>query len=478
VRAVPLIGILRGFFSPGQNFVFRMEFNKPIVNHFSMPQKHSAHMRILILFLLAVCLLNAKATSLPDGPDVGQVAPTLKLPQWLQAPPEAALGWPTGKVVVLEFWSTSCGPCVAYIPHLNDLADKFKDKPVQFIAVTDDKESVVKRFLKKTPINAWLGLGAQAGFAEENPYRVFGIPHTVIIDAHGQIAAITDPERLNAAMIQSCLDGLLGTPAGEKISATNKAFMVEERWTPDNGQIPGMVPGQYKAGIRPLFQVMIQPAPTNSTDLRLPSGNDRINEMAERGPETWMPAQAMTLKHVSLSRAIEMAYDVKPARIVAETKLPREKYDFYITVPPVNEHPKKQEVFEAVFAQAVEATFGLTVKRETRDIDVLVLKTNAKSREALSKSTNPDGKYLAGWNEAAATNKPLSVLREELEVASAMPVFDETHLSNHYDFDIKWKQKDYAHPNVPGMIDAVKGLGVDLVPMKKSLEVIIVRKAQ
>ena len=131
-----------------------------------------------------------------------------------------------------------------------------------------------------------------------------------------------------------------------------------------------------------------------------------------------------------------------------------------------------------MFAKAVEATFGLTVKRETRDIDVLVLKTNPTSLEALAKSTNPDGKYLAGWNEAAATNQPLSRLREELEIASAMPVFDETRLSKYYDFDIKWNQKDYAHPNVPGMTDAVKKLGLDLVPMKKSMEVIVVRKAQ
>lgn len=401
---------------------------------------------------------NAMAVSLPDGPEVGQIAPTLKLPTWLQAPPEAALGWPTGKVVVLEFWSTHCGPCVAAIPHMNELADKFKDKPVQFIAVTDDSESVIKRFLEKTPIHAWLGLGAEGGFGEDTPYKVYGIPHTVIIDAHGRIAAITDSFRpLDPAMIQSCLDGqpLVSIP--------------------DGGQIPGMVPGQYNAGIRPLFQVMIQPAPTNSTSR--PSGNDRLNEIVERGLETWTPDRALTLKHVSLSRAIEVAYDVDWLRIVAETKLPREKYDFYITVPPVNEHHKQQEVFEAVFAQAVEATLGLTVKRETRDVDVLVLKTNAKSLEALSKSIDPDGKYFAGWNEAAATNQPLSVLREELETASAMPVYDETSLSNHYDFDIKWNQKDYTHPNIPGIIEAVKGLGLDLELTKKSLEVIVVRKA-
>ena len=458
-----------------------MGINKPIANHFSMPQYYSAHMKILILFLLAVCLLNAKAISLPDGPEVGEAAPTFKLATWLQAPSEAALGWPTGKVVVLEFWSTGCGPCIAYISHLNELADEFKDKPVQFIAVTDDKESVVKRFLKKTPINAWLGLGAEAGFGENTPYKVFAIPHTVIIDAHGRIAAITNPFVLSAAMIQSCLDGLLGTPAGEKMSATNRVLAVEEHFTSDGGQIPGMIPGQYKMGIRPLFQVMIQPTPTNSTSLP-PRGNmnPKVYDIIyNRCPvETWMHGLALTLQNDPLDRAIQVAFDVKPTHIVAETELPKQKYDFYITLPPINGHPQTQATFEAVFAQAVAATFGLTVKREMQDVDVLVLKTNAASLESLSRSTNPNGKYSAFWNEAAATNQPLSALTEELEISSAKLVLNETGLTNHYDFDIKWEQKDYAHPNVSGIIGAVKGLGLDLVPMKKSLEVVVVRKAQ
>jgi uncharacterized protein (TIGR03435 family) len=451
-----------------------MEFNKLVLCHYRN-SRYSGPMKTLILLLIAGGLLNARAVSLPDGPEVGQLAPTLKLSTWLQAPPEAALGWPTGKVVVLEFWSTACGPCVAYIPHLNELARKFKDKPVQFIAVTDDKERVIKRFLKKTTINAWIGLGPDAGFGENTPYRVWAIPHTVIIDAHGHIAAITDPFVLSAAMIQSCLDGLLGTPAGEQMSATNKVRGVEEHFESGGGQIPGMIPGQYKMGIRPLFQVMIRPTPTNSTPS--PPGKNWAPWMYNRPVETWIHGQALTLQNDPLNRAIEVAYDVKPTRIVTETKLPNEKYDFYITLPPNNGHPQTQDTFEAVFAQAVAATFGLTVKRETRDIGVLVLRTNATSLNALSKSINPDGKYSAFWNEAAATNQPLSALAEELEISSAMPVFDETSLTKHYDFDIKWEQKDYAHPNVASMIVAVKQLGLDLVPVKKSLEVIVVSKS-
>ena len=200
--------------------------------------------------------------------------------------------------------------------------------------------------------------------------------------------------------------------------------------------------------------------------------------MYNRPVETWMHGQALTLQNDPLNRAIEVAFGVKMTRIVAETELPKEKYDFYITLPPINGHPQTQATFEAVFAQAVAATFGLTVKRETRDIEVLVLKTNATSLEALPKSTNPDGKYSAFCDEAAATNQPLSALAEELEISSAKPVLDETGLTNHYDFDIKWKQKDYSHPNIAGMIAAVKSLGLELVPENKSMEVVVVRKAQ
>jgi len=418
---------------------------------------------LLILLLVVACTPNADAVSLPDGPEVGQIAPPLELSTWLQAPPEAALGWPIGKVVVLEYWAIWCGPCVAYIPHLNKLADEFKGKPVQFIAVTDDKESVIKNFLKKTPINAWIGLGANAGLGEKTPYRVWSLPHTVIIDAQGRVAAITNPFTLTSAMIQSCLDGSLGMPAREQIYATNKIAPTMEYWTSDGGQIPGMVPGQYKMGIKPLFQVMIRPALTNATT-------------SSRPVESWMQNRALTIQNDPLNQAIQIAFSVKPTRIVAEADLPKEKYDFYINLPEIKEQPPTKEKFEALFAQAVADAFGLTVKREKRDIDALVVKTNAHGLGILLHSTNSTGENRAFPGEASASDKPLSGLAEELEMIIAKPVLDETGLTNHYDFDIKWAQKDYAHPNIAGITEAVTRMGLDLVPEKKTIEVVVVRQ--
>ena len=183
----------------------------------------------------------------------------------------------------------------------------------------------------------------------------------------------------------------------------------------------------------------------------------------------------MTLQNVSLNKAIERAFDAKQTRIVTETELPVEKHDFYISVPPDISRPKNRDALEGAFAQGVAATFGLTVRRERREVDLLVLKANATTLGSLSQSTNPRGEYQVEPGEASATDKPMAALAGLLESITRKPVLDETGLTNRYSYDIKWEQKD-ARPNVAGVTEAVKKLGLDLVQVKKSLEVIVISK--
>ena len=156
-------------------------------------------MKHLSTLALVVCLLWAASQSLAAESAVspGSKAPPIDVETLLQAPEGASLGWEQlhGKVVVLEFWATWCGPCVAAIPHINELADQFKGEPVQFVALTQEREKTVAAFLANKPIHAWVGLARRSTF---EGYHVKGIPMTVLVRPDGVIDAVTHPTLLRA----------------------------------------------------------------------------------------------------------------------------------------------------------------------------------------------------------------------------------------------------------------------------------------
>jgi len=94
-----------------------------------------------------------------------------------------------GKVVVLDFWATWCGPCVQAIPHVQAVADKFKDKPVVVLGVNQDQqnEALVKKFLAKKKLTL---LQYMDDGSVQEQYKVSGIPTMVLIDAKGNVQDI------------------------------------------------------------------------------------------------------------------------------------------------------------------------------------------------------------------------------------------------------------------------------------------------
>jgi len=173
---------------------------------------------LLLLLAAFACRKEEEEFAAPPGPpppvsaafgalNVGMPPPPLTLKQTLQVPAETKVSWEAlrGKAVVLEFWATWCAPCVAAIPHLNELAEKYAGKAVQFIAISAEKEEVVARFLTKKPIRAWLGLDTDS--STHHAYGVQGIPQTVLIDAQGKLAGFTYPTGLTAKVLDDLLAG-------------------------------------------------------------------------------------------------------------------------------------------------------------------------------------------------------------------------------------------------------------------------------
>lgn len=112
-----------------------------------------------------------------------------------------------GKVVLLDFWATWCGPCLTEIPHIKAAYEKFRDQGFEVIGISfDQNRKVLENFLQKEQI-PWTQLFD--GKAWESPvnehYKVRGIPSTFIIDRNGKISAIHTRSLLLEVEIEKAL---------------------------------------------------------------------------------------------------------------------------------------------------------------------------------------------------------------------------------------------------------------------------------
>ncbi len=78
---------------------------------------------------------------------IGDTAPPIDIAHWIKG--EKVDEFESGKVYVVEFWATWCGPCRASMPHLSKLQEQYTDYDVTFIGVSDENLQTVVSFLFK-----------------------------------------------------------------------------------------------------------------------------------------------------------------------------------------------------------------------------------------------------------------------------------------------------------------------------------------
>jgi len=95
-----------------------------------------------------------------------------------------------GKVVLLNFWATWCGPCRLEIPWFEDIERQKKDKGFEVLGIAMDDEGweAVKPFLAELKVNYRVVIGDDTTAKEYG--GVDALPTTFLIDRGGKIAAV------------------------------------------------------------------------------------------------------------------------------------------------------------------------------------------------------------------------------------------------------------------------------------------------
>lgn len=379
-----------------------------------------------VIALLAIFIGTGSLWALPAR---GTSAPPLEHLKLLQAPLGARANWASlkGKVVVLEFWATWCSPCVASLPHLDQLVGSLDPAKFQFISIDDEEQKAIGTFLSRKKMAGWVGVDTSGSvFAR---YGIRSRPTTIIVNGNGKIVAVTDIDSVSAADLRAVAEG------------KNIAFKPVLEITDASAS---SMPGTESA----LFAVSVSKASPKATMSRVnhpPTGTDLLGEDTD-----------------SLMTDV---FNPFRNRYVLKDALPEGRYDVRVNSVDVPE-----SVSDAVVQQAVLAALHLNIQSKTVTRPAYILRATDASRKLLSPSASTHAVKRGYWHgRFLLMNGTMDDLAYVLATGLENPVVNETGIEGTYD----------ARFQVPeGGVDSLndllkKTMGLELVPGKQEMSLTV-----
>ncbi len=357
---------------------------------------------------------------------VGQSAPKLEIRTIEQGRIEQK---PEPRATVLEFWATWCPPCREAIPHLNQLAEQFKDRPIDFLSLTPETEETVVAFLKTHPMRGVVAL--DPGGKMFQSYGA-GLPTTVLITASGKIAAITnEPERITPAMIENLISGHPVDLPGLSALGPRRALALSTKINDSTASV--------RIIITPVFQE---------------SGWVSTSDQFESNGST-------------LPELLAFAYDTSPVRLVIPVPLQQAMYAVQAWVPPGN-----TDQLRPLMQNALAAAAGIQVKQEMRSVDVLVmqglpgkLRESHRDRPAVRPAGLSRGHLFGDGVE-------LDTLRQQAQTLVGKPIIIDRPASAKVEYELNWDA------STPGSFETAlrDQLGLELKPERREIELLVVKE--
>ena len=146
-----------------------------------------------------------------DNLNIGQMAPVFEATD-IDGKPVSLAGL-RGKVVLIDFWATWCGPCRGEFPHLRRVHEKFAGERFIMLSISLDEDCDKARNMIEKENLAWTQVceGEWSGSQIAQLYNVMGIPSTWLIAPDGRIA--------NKDLREHDLDKAIGERVGDDIAS-------------------------------------------------------------------------------------------------------------------------------------------------------------------------------------------------------------------------------------------------------------------
>lgn len=119
---------------------------------------------------------------------IGKVAPDFAFPSFADTTKNIGIANYKGKILLIDFWASWCGPCRKEIPNLKKYYEKYKDKGVAFLSVSiDGKKEDWKKALAEENMDWEQVLAPHSGKEIMELYQFSGIPFIILLDKEGKI---------------------------------------------------------------------------------------------------------------------------------------------------------------------------------------------------------------------------------------------------------------------------------------------------
>lgn len=394
-------------------------------------------MRPLLVLSLGLSLLLPQLAAAQAALHVGDLLPDFVLPRVVNS--SASTFSPAavrGKVLVLEFWSTTCSPCVPALRRLAALQQRYPNE-LQLVGISYDSEARLRKFLTKYPLPAVPLASAPDPKQDINqlfPHRI--ISHTVVVDKSRRVVAITSPEELTEPALRAVLAGQpvrLNPKQDLLIDNPLRLFAVDSTT-------------RYGVNVRPFIQGV-------SSQVR----QDRQGPFARR---------RLTAINVAPASLYQIAYETSSLRVQNQLPDSLRQYDdlhlvcFDLIVPPGQEANLRPLMREALrLYLPVQATWVAVTQ------PAYVLRRQAGA--ALPASTKPQTFSFDG-QKFEMQGGPLDLTLDFLEMQLRKPVVNETGLPGRYDLTLAVEPENLR----PSLNAALSKLGLELVEAPRAIKML------